>query len=499
MRQGPAVVLSIWCCAGAWTAAEAQDAAVTPPRPRLALALSGGGARGIAHVGALRALEEAGLPVDAIAANSMGAVVGSVYATGRTAAELEEIVRSLDWALLFSGHTDRRTLPVVRRDDHYADWIGVDFDWKRARLPAGPGGRSPREQLPDPEPLAGGLRGGRRLRPAGDPVSGGGDRPRQRRPRDPGEGRPGARGAGEHVDPRLLRARGAGKGASSWTAWWSTTCRRTSRRCSARRSRSRSTSAAPRSSRTSTRRRSAIASQVSNLLSGRRSQDFKAEPDVYIRPDLGKHAAGDYEAVRRADQGRLRGHAGERAAHPREARRGVRHGPRAARPKPDPDRVLAGARIAEVVARGNERASERLLRRTFNIPVGPGLRHGARPARLRQGRGDGAGRALLDGVRAGAGGRPHRAAGAGCAPEPRRDRPRLQRVGKGPRLDSPAQPEHAGLRRAARAAARRERRRDARPGVAARRPDLRPRDRLPRERLRLGRTSRASSTRRARS
>src|SRR5262245_30828702 len=80
----------------------AQDAApMSPDRPRLALALSGGGARGMAHIGALRALEEAGLPVDAIAANSMGAVVGGVYATGRSSRELEEVVRSLDWASLF--------------------------------------------------------------------------------------------------------------------------------------------------------------------------------------------------------------------------------------------------------------------------------------------------------------------------------------------------------------------------------------------------------------
>ena len=85
----------------------------------MVLALSGGGARGIAHIGALRALEEAGIPVDAIAANSMGAVVGGIYATGRTSAELEQIVRSLDWASLFSGRPDRRTLPVARRQDRY--------------------------------------------------------------------------------------------------------------------------------------------------------------------------------------------------------------------------------------------------------------------------------------------------------------------------------------------------------------------------------------------
>ena len=128
---------------GLGSAAAFAQPVVEPPavetagRPRLALALSGGGARGIAHVGALRALEEAGLPVDAIAANSMGAIIGGIYATGSTAAELEDTVRSLDWASLFSGRPDRRTLPVVHRDDRFSDWVGVDFDRRGARLPGG--------------------------------------------------------------------------------------------------------------------------------------------------------------------------------------------------------------------------------------------------------------------------------------------------------------------------------------------------------------------------
>ena len=72
------------------------------------LVLSGGGARGVAHIGALRALEEAGIPIDAIAANSMGSIIGGIYATGQDARQLEKIVRSLDWAALFSGRADRR-------------------------------------------------------------------------------------------------------------------------------------------------------------------------------------------------------------------------------------------------------------------------------------------------------------------------------------------------------------------------------------------------------
>ncbi len=119
------------------SAAPAQDAEAKPSRPRVALALSGGGARGLAHVGALRALEEAGIPVDAIAANSMGAVVGALYAAGHDAAQIEAIVRGMDWVALFSGRPDRTTLPVSARPDRYAPLVGVSLDWKHVRLPAG--------------------------------------------------------------------------------------------------------------------------------------------------------------------------------------------------------------------------------------------------------------------------------------------------------------------------------------------------------------------------
>jgi len=90
------LVLATFCLTAAASTAAAQSpaapASAERPRPRVALSLSGGGARGVAHIGALRALEEAGIPVDAIAANSMGSVVGGIYATGRPASELERIV-----------------------------------------------------------------------------------------------------------------------------------------------------------------------------------------------------------------------------------------------------------------------------------------------------------------------------------------------------------------------------------------------------------------------
>ncbi|MEP6705900.1 MAG: patatin-like phospholipase family protein [Pyrinomonadaceae bacterium] len=66
-------------------------------RPRVGLALSGGAARGMAHVGVLRALEEHAIPIDVIAGTSAGALVGGVYAAGLSIDEIEELGRSLHW------------------------------------------------------------------------------------------------------------------------------------------------------------------------------------------------------------------------------------------------------------------------------------------------------------------------------------------------------------------------------------------------------------------
>ena len=93
------------------------------------LVLSGGGARGLAHVGVLRALEEEGIAPDLVVGCSMGAVVGGIYATGKTTGELDQIVRSVDWGSLFSGRPDRRDLPVARRNDRFRTFAGADFSW----------------------------------------------------------------------------------------------------------------------------------------------------------------------------------------------------------------------------------------------------------------------------------------------------------------------------------------------------------------------------------
>jgi NTE family protein len=86
-------------------------------RPRIGLVLGGGGARGAAHIGVLKELERQRIPVDVIAGTSMGAIVGGLYASGMSAAELEELVGSLDWAAALSDESSREDLSFRRKQD----------------------------------------------------------------------------------------------------------------------------------------------------------------------------------------------------------------------------------------------------------------------------------------------------------------------------------------------------------------------------------------------
>src|SRR3984957_15376789 len=95
----------------------AGGVAEPPARPRICLVLSGGGARGIAHIGVLKVLEELKIPIDCIAGTSMGAIVGGLYASGMTALEIDATMRSLDWQEAFRDSPPRRDLAFRRKQD----------------------------------------------------------------------------------------------------------------------------------------------------------------------------------------------------------------------------------------------------------------------------------------------------------------------------------------------------------------------------------------------
>jgi NTE family protein len=99
--------------------AEAQAQAPETKRPKICLVLSGGGARGAAHVGVLRVLEELRVPVDCIAGTSMGSIVGGAYASGTTVPEMETIIGEMTTDLLFKERPPRQELAIRRKQDDY--------------------------------------------------------------------------------------------------------------------------------------------------------------------------------------------------------------------------------------------------------------------------------------------------------------------------------------------------------------------------------------------
>ncbi len=88
--------------------AHSQDTTSVKTRPKVGLVLSGGGAKGAAHIGVLKYIEEAGIPIDYIAGTSMGAIVGGMYALGYSSDEILELISAVDWDRLISNQVDRQ-------------------------------------------------------------------------------------------------------------------------------------------------------------------------------------------------------------------------------------------------------------------------------------------------------------------------------------------------------------------------------------------------------
>ncbi len=112
---------------------EAQNAS----RPKIGLTLSGGGAKGLAHIGILKAIDSAGLKIDYITGTSMGAVIGGMYAIGYSGDSLERLIKSTDWDPLLSNQSTLRSLFMEEKEE-YNKYI-VELPWinNRFRLPSG--------------------------------------------------------------------------------------------------------------------------------------------------------------------------------------------------------------------------------------------------------------------------------------------------------------------------------------------------------------------------
>lgn len=106
-------------------------------RKKVGLVLSGGGAKGVAHIGVLKVLEEAGIPVDYIAGTSMGAIVGGMYAIGFSPAAMDSIMRDQNWLALLSDKITRDKLFFTEKEVSDKAFITIPFDRQRFHISTG--------------------------------------------------------------------------------------------------------------------------------------------------------------------------------------------------------------------------------------------------------------------------------------------------------------------------------------------------------------------------
>ncbi len=103
-------------------------------RPKTCLVLGGGGARGAAHIGVLKVIEQEHIPIDCITGTSMGAIVGGMYAAGYSAGEIEGILRSIDWKDMFTDDPVRRDLPMRRKEDELRFLGGIELGLRDGKI-----------------------------------------------------------------------------------------------------------------------------------------------------------------------------------------------------------------------------------------------------------------------------------------------------------------------------------------------------------------------------
>ncbi|NNE77815.1 MAG: patatin-like phospholipase family protein, partial [Pricia sp.] len=126
----------------------AQENEKSKQSPKVGLVLSGGGAKGMAHIGALKVIEEAGVKIDYIGGTSMGAIVGSLYAAGYSAAQLDSIFRNTNFTNLIDDNLPRNAKTFYEKDDSERYAVTLPFNnFKISVPPAYSGGQNVYNEL----------------------------------------------------------------------------------------------------------------------------------------------------------------------------------------------------------------------------------------------------------------------------------------------------------------------------------------------------------------
>ena len=129
-----AFISAIMLFPGHWARGQEMPAS---QRPKVGLILSGGAAKGMAHVGVLKVIEEAGLKIDYIGGTSMGGLVAALYAIGYDADTLASMVATLDWDRLLSDDIPRRELSIEEKPDNDRFIVSFPLQERKVKLPQG--------------------------------------------------------------------------------------------------------------------------------------------------------------------------------------------------------------------------------------------------------------------------------------------------------------------------------------------------------------------------
>ena len=120
------VALCIICLQA--SASERPGDTIRPPRPKVGIVLGGGGANGAAHIGALKYIEEIGLPVDYVAGTSMGSIIGGLYALGYSPDEIEYFISQLDWSKYMTNSIDRLDISSADKERRSTYLVNIPFN-----------------------------------------------------------------------------------------------------------------------------------------------------------------------------------------------------------------------------------------------------------------------------------------------------------------------------------------------------------------------------------
>lgn len=110
---------------------------VMAQRPKIGLTLSGGGAKGLGHIGILKAIDSAGLKIDYITGTSMGSVVGGLYAAGYSGDSIEKLARNINWKLIFSNSVQMRSFIMEEKSEYGKYAIELPLKGTKLKLPTG--------------------------------------------------------------------------------------------------------------------------------------------------------------------------------------------------------------------------------------------------------------------------------------------------------------------------------------------------------------------------